>query len=230
MSLIGIAAFTEMDSNTSWTRCSTSCGYMRPGFTTQSRRWFFQAMCIPVKYLFPKRFLRKFYRRFVDGQSQVKPMYEDKKDGAIFLMAQKSLFMAWVFYACSICLLILGFFAPVYLTWTRSHHLGKTATLVIFILIFSLPLGLVLFLSYHYPYTNGQHVEYFYIFEKESAEWYRKWKWITISFCGSSILFLVLAISWLRHCVTLNAKIVKQAHQRPVFRSQHQRARNHIIV
>ena len=155
------------------------------------RKILFQIVLIPIYSLLPKKYVRSLYRRYLDGQRQIRPIYEDEECGVLAINAIRSLWMVCIFYAVAIFLI----FCKLILFPFLAHNLPLTISQIIVIIVFLSIVSAISIIFYKNGITDGNHLRYFEIFKKEDDEWRHKWKWITISFClGSPISFILAAL------------------------------------
>ena len=153
------------------------------------RKILFQIVLIPIYSLLPKKYVRCLYRRYLDGQRQIRPIYEDEECGVVAIMAIKILWMVCIFYAIA----IISIFNIHILFPFLAHNLPLNISLIIVVIVFLSIVSAVSIIFFKNGITDGNHLRYFETFKKEDDEWRHKWKWITISFCLGSPLSLILA-------------------------------------
>lgn len=161
------------------------------------RRGMFLFIRFLVLVFLPKRYVKKYYRRYLTGRELMEPYFTDVKDGWVISTAKDILISMYLGYLALPFFTLMGimFFL---LLWLLN------GIVKIFIL---LPIGLLIFIVswkfFKYYDTNLAYIPYFKEFEKKDEGWLKKWKRKTILLYVGSIIFFLLGLGMCFLCVKI---------------------------
>lgn len=152
------------------------------------RRGMFLFIRFLVLVFLPKRYLKKYYRRYLTGRELMEPFFTDVKVGWVISTAKDILISMCFGYLALPSFTLMGIISFL-LAWPRNG-IGKMVIL--------LPFGILTFIAANkltkYYDTNYAYIPYFKEFEKKDNDWLKKWKRITIFVYLGAIIFLILGI------------------------------------
>ena len=135
----------------------------------------------PLKYLFTKKFRKRYHENRLKFEPQFNDLYDNDTDGFCVGWAHH-----WIgyFYSCYPMFISFALFG------LGERLYGNVSSLVMLILIFC-PAGACYIPLYKALYANDRYLKYFRKFEKEDERWHKKWSRITTLFCvGAALMFV----------------------------------------
>lgn len=136
------------------------------------------------KYLFTKEYRKKYDERLSKVQTTKEKFFYDKKNGYHIGWANHWFGYIYSGYPAFLSFILMGFY---FRSCEEMNYL-------IVLITASIPIGICYVPAYRAVFSKDRYLKYFKQFEKEDAQWHKKWKRITILFCIGSVIVTFMGI------------------------------------
>ena len=136
------------------------------------------------KYLFTKEYRKKYDERLSKVQTTKEKFFYDKKNG--YHIGWVNHWFGYIYsgYPAFLSFILMGFY---FRSCEEMNYL-------IVLITASIPIGICYVPAYRAVFSKDRYLKYFKQFEKEDAQWHKKWKRITILFCIGSVIVTFMGI------------------------------------
>lgn len=136
----------------------------------------------PIWLLLPENFKVKYKKNMASQQKEINSYFYDKRNGFHIKMAYSYFTAVCYMFALSFSLILFGL-------WLKLF--GEYNIIAVLIIVF-IPIEVAYIPLKKGVFKSERYLKYFKKFEKKDEQWHKKWKRITIAFCVSGLILVIL--------------------------------------